>query len=109
MIRQREQEALTRVKNNPIQMAMIRKSVSSPSITHTSKLLVDVNPSLVLHISETLTCQKYFFVIIDNIVITLTIVVFFLFFFLKQALLELYIIMNAKFQSYIDMGNILFY
>ena len=29
MIRQREQEALARVKNNPVQMAMIRKSVSS--------------------------------------------------------------------------------
>ena len=28
LIRQREQEALARVKNNPIQMAMIRKSVS---------------------------------------------------------------------------------
>lgn len=28
MIRQREQEALARVKNNPVQMAMIRKSVS---------------------------------------------------------------------------------
>lgn len=32
MIRQREQEALARIKNNPVQMAMIRKSVcSSPS------------------------------------------------------------------------------
>ncbi|CAI9109936.1 OLC1v1009878C1 [Oldenlandia corymbosa var. corymbosa] len=29
LIRQREQEALTRVKNNPIQMAMIRKSVEA--------------------------------------------------------------------------------
>ncbi|XP_043688201.1 pre-mRNA-splicing factor CWC25 homolog isoform X2 [Telopea speciosissima] len=29
LIRQREQEALTRVKNNPIQMAMIRKSVGA--------------------------------------------------------------------------------
>lgn len=29
MIRQREQEALARIKNNPIKMAMIRKSVSS--------------------------------------------------------------------------------
>lgn len=29
MIRQREQEALARIKNNPVQMAMIRKSVSS--------------------------------------------------------------------------------
>lgn len=28
LIRQREQEALARVKNNPVQMAMIRKSVS---------------------------------------------------------------------------------
>lgn len=27
MIRQREQEALARIKNNPVQMAMIRKSV----------------------------------------------------------------------------------
>lgn len=29
MIRQREQEALARIKNNPVQMAMIRKNVSS--------------------------------------------------------------------------------
>lgn len=29
IIRQREQQALARVKNNPIQMAMIRKTVSS--------------------------------------------------------------------------------
>lgn len=29
MIRQREQEALARIKNNPVKMAMIRKSVSS--------------------------------------------------------------------------------
>ena len=28
MIRQREQEALARIKNNPVQMAMIKKSVS---------------------------------------------------------------------------------
>lgn len=28
IIRQREQQALARVKNNPIQMAMIRKTVS---------------------------------------------------------------------------------
>lgn len=28
LIRQREQEALARIKNNPVQMAMIRKSVS---------------------------------------------------------------------------------
>ncbi|XP_057955005.1 uncharacterized protein LOC131149002 isoform X2 [Malania oleifera] len=32
MIRQREQEALARVKNNPIQMAMIRKSVESKKL-----------------------------------------------------------------------------
>ena len=31
MIRQREQEALARIKNNPVQMAMIRKSVCSSS------------------------------------------------------------------------------
>lgn len=30
MIRQREQEALAKIKNNPIKMAMIRKSVSQP-------------------------------------------------------------------------------
>lgn len=28
MIKQREQEALARIKNNPVQMAMIRKQVS---------------------------------------------------------------------------------
>jgi hypothetical protein len=28
MIRQREQEALAKIKNNPVKMAMIRKSVS---------------------------------------------------------------------------------
>ena len=28
MIRQREQEALARIKNNPVKMAMIRKTVS---------------------------------------------------------------------------------
>ncbi|KAE8668616.1 Detected protein of confused Function [Hibiscus syriacus] len=32
MIRQREQEALARIKNNPVQMAMIRKSVCYLSI-----------------------------------------------------------------------------
>lgn len=32
MIRQREQEALARIKNNPVQMAMIRKSVCYSSI-----------------------------------------------------------------------------
>lgn len=31
LIRQREQDALARIKNNPVQMAMIRKSVSSLS------------------------------------------------------------------------------
>lgn len=32
MIRQREQEALARIKNNPVQMARIRKSVCYPSL-----------------------------------------------------------------------------
>lgn len=30
LIRQREQEAVARIKNNPIKMAMIKKSVSRP-------------------------------------------------------------------------------
>lgn len=30
LIRQREQEAVARIKNNPIKMAMIKKSVSCP-------------------------------------------------------------------------------
>ncbi|GMP75978.1 hypothetical protein CsSME_00032862 [Camellia sinensis var. sinensis] len=34
LIRQREQEALARVKNNPIQMAMIRKSIKNSSISN---------------------------------------------------------------------------
>ncbi|VVA35846.1 PREDICTED: pre-mRNA-splicing factor CWC25 homolog [Prunus dulcis] len=33
MIRQREQEALSRIKNNPVQMAMIRNSVNSENDT----------------------------------------------------------------------------
>ena len=39
LIRQREQEALARIKNNPVKMALIRKSVSlfSPSIIHVHK------------------------------------------------------------------------
>lgn len=32
LIRRREQEALARIKNNPVQMAMIRKSVSGQEI-----------------------------------------------------------------------------
>lgn len=40
LIRQREQEALARIKNNPIQMAMIRKSVSFYSIIACVVLLV---------------------------------------------------------------------
>ncbi|KAH7838329.1 hypothetical protein Vadar_025084 [Vaccinium darrowii] len=37
LIRQREQEALARVKNNPVQMAMIRKSVEAKNKEKTSK------------------------------------------------------------------------
>ncbi|XP_057514079.1 uncharacterized protein LOC130795831 isoform X1 [Actinidia eriantha] len=37
LIRQREQEALARVRNNPIQMAMIRKSVEAKEKTFESK------------------------------------------------------------------------
>ena len=44
MIRQREQEALARIKNNPVQMAMIRKSVcSSSSSNFFIYFLINVN------------------------------------------------------------------
>ena len=37
MIRQREQQALARIKNNPVQMAIIRKSVCSSSFVFNLK------------------------------------------------------------------------
>lgn len=40
LIRQREQEALARIKNNPVKMAMIRKSVSSLAFFAFCKYLV---------------------------------------------------------------------
>ena len=44
LIKQREQEALARVKNNPVQMAMIHKSVSQHVISDI--WLVIVGPQL---------------------------------------------------------------
>lgn len=54
LIRQREQEAIARIKNNPVQMAMIKKSVSArpplppPACLFVNNLCGDVKLSVVI-------------------------------------------------------------
>lgn len=42
MIRQREQEALAKIKNNPVKMAMIRKSVSLSFVSDLEMLMLAI-------------------------------------------------------------------
>lgn len=48
MIRQREQEALAKIKNNPVKMAMIRKSVSLSFVLDLEMLAVFIPVHLCL-------------------------------------------------------------